>query len=185
MNTWSCCAEIGCWITTVKWDFTASNNSDLTNFYGLSQASHPEVAEHNVLWCAILSPPPSDFHGSQSLQSIGIYPPAQLLCVRLIPSIWFTGVCETGKLKKKKPLSQGDKDTKEIAQQSHQSKQHEWDSVDEDRSGIEGCNNKAGQWHEDKWQSNCLVEPSVAIQSVCQQPMQMDTRHWRSKYLFM
>lgn len=69
-------------------------HSDLTNSYGLSQASHPEAAEHNVLWCAILSPPPSDVHGSQSLQSTGIYPPAQLLCVRLIPSIWFTGVCE-------------------------------------------------------------------------------------------
>lgn len=59
--------------------------SDLTNLYGLSQASHPEVAEHNVLWCAILSPPPSECHGSQSLQSTGIYPPAQLLCVRLTP----------------------------------------------------------------------------------------------------
>lgn len=58
-------------------------HSDLTNLYGLSQASHPEVAEYNALWCAILTPP-SEFHGSQNLHSTDIYPAAQLLCVRLI-----------------------------------------------------------------------------------------------------
>ena len=35
-----------------------------------------EATDCNVSSCAMLSPPPADFHGSQSTQSPGIYPPA-------------------------------------------------------------------------------------------------------------
>lgn len=61
-----------------KMGFTASNwHNDLTNVCGLIQASHPEGAECNVSWCAMLSPPPTDFPGSQGVRSTGTDLPAQ------------------------------------------------------------------------------------------------------------
>lgn len=91
-QTHSRCAKSVCWITTV---FTASIRCNhLTNVRALILAFPADVAECKVSWCAVLSPPPTGSHGSWGMHSTGIYPPARLLCVRLLTAIRFTRVRE-------------------------------------------------------------------------------------------